>query len=223
MRRAFREEDKVRILLWCDRHCCLCGKSCGTNIEIAHIDAKGPREIDNAIPLCFECHTNTGHYNREHPRGNKYRADELKSRREQVYEQHTRLLVPPIHYEITQEVHGGGKRPFPDVSFNITHMGDSLPVQCVVRIRPFLGGRDLGQIGGDLYSGRSRWNLNPRFGIAGHFEVPREAVESNDRLELQVSVSVIDQYERQHDLLPVSWVYMPSKSAWFAHPSPGRF
>ena len=94
----FREADKIKLLLWCDRHCCLCGKACGTDIEIAHIDSKGPAEIDNAIPLCYDCHAKTGRYDPKHPRGNKHRPEELKARREQVYEQHTRALVPPLDY-----------------------------------------------------------------------------------------------------------------------------
>ena len=71
----FCEEDKTKCLLWCSRHCCLCGKACGTNIEIAHVIPKGQDgsdDIDNAIPLCFDCHSEIGRYNKEHPRGNKY-------------------------------------------------------------------------------------------------------------------------------------------------------
>jgi hypothetical protein len=91
----FQEADKIKLLLWCDRHCCVCGKACGTDIQIAHIDEKGPGEIDNAIPLCYDCHAKTGRYNPKYPLGNKHRPKELKARREQVYEQHTRALVPP--------------------------------------------------------------------------------------------------------------------------------
>ena len=31
-------------------------------------------DIDNAIPLCFDCHGAVQHYNDEHPRGTKYKA-----------------------------------------------------------------------------------------------------------------------------------------------------
>ena len=61
----FNEEQKVKVLLWCARHCCLCGKHCGVAIEVAHIE-KGSNDIDNAIPLCFQCHAEVGHYNRSH-------------------------------------------------------------------------------------------------------------------------------------------------------------
>ena len=28
----FHEKDKIKCLLWCNRHCCPCGKACGTDI-----------------------------------------------------------------------------------------------------------------------------------------------------------------------------------------------
>ena len=48
----FSEDVKINILLWCDRHCCLCGEPCGTNIIIHHIEQEGENtsDIDNAIP-----------------------------------------------------------------------------------------------------------------------------------------------------------------------------
>ena len=52
----FRDEDKVKMLLWSDRHCCLCKKACGTDIEIAHIDADSGNDMNNGIPLCYNCH-----------------------------------------------------------------------------------------------------------------------------------------------------------------------
>lgn len=95
----FDEKIRNRVLLWCDRHCCLCKKACGINIEVHHIipeNQGGNSELDNAIPLCFECHSNVGNYNVQHPRGTKYKPDELKARREQIYEEYTRHLVPPF-------------------------------------------------------------------------------------------------------------------------------
>src|SRR4030042_1579077 len=138
----FNEADKIRCLLWCNRHCCLCGKPCGTNIEIAHIIQKGKEgssnNIDNAIPLCFDCHSEIGRYNAEHPKGNKYRPKELKARRDQIYEEYTRHLVPPINYLITQDIGNKTKRELPDIGFNIQHLGDSLPVMVLVNISIFL-------------------------------------------------------------------------------------
>lgn len=81
----FNEDDKVKILLWCGRHCCLCGKFAGVGIEVAHLE-KTSSDIDTAIPLCFDCHASVGHYNSKHPRGKKYSIKELKARRDQIYE-----------------------------------------------------------------------------------------------------------------------------------------
>jgi tetratricopeptide (TPR) repeat protein len=79
---------KEEALYLCDRHCCLCGKECGINIELHHIDQKadgGPNTLENAIPLCFDCHAKVGHYNVKHPKGTKYSPNELRRYREHAY------------------------------------------------------------------------------------------------------------------------------------------
>ena len=223
----FSEDDKLRCLLWCDRHCCLCGKAAGSNIEIAHIIPKkrgGPPElnqIDNAIPLCFECHSEIGKYNREHPKGNKYRVRELKTRRDQVYEQYTRHLVPPISYVITQYIGlTSGIRVLPDVGFTLRHTGNSLSAKILVALEIFLNNNSLGmaETENGLYSGRKYWNLNPGEGVNGHFPIPNEAVTGTERLEIRVNIKILDQYEREHYLLPVGYVYMRDVNSWFLEP-----
>ena len=99
-RAPFTDDTKRKCLLWSDRHCCLCGKVCGTDIEIAHIGQPEDNDIENAIPLCYDCHAKIGRYNVEHPRGNKYKPDELKARRDQIYEHYTRHLVPPLNIQL---------------------------------------------------------------------------------------------------------------------------
>lgn len=91
----FSEDIKRKCLLWSDRHCCLCGKVCGIDIEVAHIEQKKD-DLDNAIPLCYDCHAAIGRYNDGHPRGLKYRFDELKARRDQIYEKYTGHFVSPL-------------------------------------------------------------------------------------------------------------------------------
>jgi len=218
----FNKRDKIKILLWCDRHCCLCRRACGTDIEIAHIDSKGGNDIDNAIPLCYECHSKIGKYNREHPRGSKYRPEELKARREQIYEEYTRHLVPPIHFEITQSVRNDPKvlRKFPNVGFNLSHLGDSLPVRVKVEAKTIFDGRELGliEVKHGYYSGKAEWNLNPRTMIFGHFYVPKECVESTEDLKVEVRTTIIDQYGREHRLLPHCWTYVRKDNYWFLEP-----
>lgn len=218
----FAEKDKIKCLLWCDRHCCLCGKACGVDIEIAHIDEKkrvGSSHIDNAIPLCYDCHGKIGRYNEQHPLGNKYRKEELIARREQIYETYTQNLIPPISFGPTQDLGGGKKRNLPDVGFHITHHGgNSNPVIVLVATHFYLGSRDLGIPRSGHYSGTRQWNLNPNFTIMGHFGVPKNAVKSRDELRIEFGVTLIDKYERRHALLPMTWVFMRDQNGWYLEP-----
>lgn len=55
-------------------------------MEIDHIDPRGDGggdEIENALPVCFECHAEIHCYDNKHPRGRKYRSEELRAHREQ--------------------------------------------------------------------------------------------------------------------------------------------
>jgi hypothetical protein len=42
----------------------------------------GPNELNNAIVLCQRCHLEVGHYNDQHPLGNKYSPNELLKHRD---------------------------------------------------------------------------------------------------------------------------------------------
>ena len=222
----FSDKDKIKMLLWGDRHCCLCGKTCDTNIVIHHIRKTGRNlsDIDNGIPLCFDCHGRIGSYNLEHPVGTSYRIEEIKRRRDQIYENHTRHLVPPIHFEITQIVRKDPRLPmrkFPDVGFNIIHCGSSfLPVKARVEVKHVLGGKDLGVMKdrNDYYSGEVEWHLNPTTTIFGHFSVPKECTKSAKDLKIEVRVTIIDQYEREHQYLTQCWTYVRKDNYWFLEP-----
>jgi len=217
----FDEALRTKVLLWCDRHCCLCKKTCGINIEVHHIVPEaegGSDEIDNAIPLCFDCHGIVEHYNTRHPRGTKYKSEELKPRREQVYEEFTRHLVPPVHYQVTQALPDGDSRQFPDVGFILSHLGDSLPVKVRVIIEIVENNRQLNRFSHGHYSGDKVWHLNPRFTISGHFNISTEALSKSCPLKLRVSVSIIDQYDREHFHLPVEYVHVTDRNYWYAEP-----
>lgn len=85
----FDPDVKVSMLIRCARLCCLCWKPCGTNIEVAHIKAEadgGLSDPNNGIPVCFDCHQEIGAYDDKHPRGNKFRNDELRARRDHTYQ-----------------------------------------------------------------------------------------------------------------------------------------
>jgi hypothetical protein len=189
MKGEFKEKDKIKCLLWCDRHCCLCGISCGNNIEIAHIKPKGDSgsdNINNSIPLCFNCHGEIGRYNDTHPKGIKYRQTELKARRDQIYDKYTQHLVPPIWFNLKKSI-------FPDVGIEIIHKGTSHPVRVSVAVQIILGCKDKGLVPQDQYNGNRLWNLNPLFSVYGHFPIPDDIAESTEEIEIRVSATVIDQ------------------------------
>jgi hypothetical protein len=222
----FKEEDRIKVLLWSERHCCLCGKACDTNIVIHHIEQVGDNlsDIDNAIPLCFDCHGKINSYNPKHSVGTSFRTKEIKARRDQIYENYTRRLVPPIHFEITQVIREDFTLPlraFPNVGFNISHNGaEFLPVNAVVEINHILGGKDLGVMkdSAGYYSGETEWNLNPTTAFYGNFTVPPECANSDLDLKIEVRITVIDQYRRPHKYLPHAWTYVRKDNYWFLEP-----
>jgi len=211
----FAESDKVKALLWCARHCCLCGKAAGVGIEVAHLDPK-LSDFDNAIPLCFDCHGATGHYNPRHPRGRKYNIAELKARRDQVYEQYTRPLVPPVLYFLAQR--GATERQLPDVGFYISNLGNTYPVRARVQVKLAQGSRMWPENSGH-FSGRALWNLNPGFSVSAHFDVSQAMLEK-EPLRARIDVGLIDIYEREHKLLPVGYIHqLGTSDDWYLEPS----
>lgn len=79
---------KEDALVACGRHCCICHKFCGIKIEVAHILGEadgGESTLDNAIPLCFDCHADMRSYDHKHPMGNKYSESELRRHRDAWY------------------------------------------------------------------------------------------------------------------------------------------
>ena|SRR2546425_9170817 len=86
---AFPEKDATALLAACHRRCCICHRYCGVKMELDHIIPKaegGPDTIENAIPVCFECHAEIHAYNDQHPRGRKFRPEELQLHKQQWVE-----------------------------------------------------------------------------------------------------------------------------------------
>lgn len=86
---SFNKDNASDILAKCHRRCCVCHRFCGIKMELHHIDHKadgGSDDIENAIPLCFECHAEVNHYNNTHPRGRKFTKEELISHKNQWLE-----------------------------------------------------------------------------------------------------------------------------------------
>ena len=56
---AFPDGAVGQLLADCKRHCCVCWRWCGTKMHLHHITARsngGSDDIDNAIPVCLDCH-----------------------------------------------------------------------------------------------------------------------------------------------------------------------
>lgn len=82
-RKEFKQNEVSELLVQCHRRCCICHRFCGVKMEIHHIGNSSDNDINNAIPLCFECHAEVALYNPGHPKGRKYKHDELKLHRDQ--------------------------------------------------------------------------------------------------------------------------------------------
>lgn len=86
---SFPERVKDEAYAKCGRRCCICHKFCGKKMELHHIVQKaygGDDSMDNAIPLCFDCHADMGKADPKHPKGKHYSARELRMHRDNWYE-----------------------------------------------------------------------------------------------------------------------------------------
>jgi hypothetical protein len=107
---GFPPEVVERVLVACDRCCCICHKFCGTKIELHHIvqDADGgDNTFDNCIPLCFDCHAEVKAYNPHHPKGRKFTEGELIQHRDKWY--------------LIREANGSNQAKSHNVSITITN------------------------------------------------------------------------------------------------------
>jgi hypothetical protein len=223
----FSEDIKRKVLLWSDRHCCVCGKAYGIDIEVAHIEPEGKAAIDNAIPSCYECHADIGRYWNSHPRGNKYRVKELKQRRDQIYERYTNGLVPGLVINMHPRAHEVVGAELLQVVCSIQPVGRFIPVRPKVIVQPYLGLEHLATINDvkPYYGGGIIWNLNAGVVFTGNFTLPKECAESKDNLTIQLDITCIDPYEREHKRLPECFTYYRGKydgdleRGWYLEPT----
>lgn len=95
----FKREEVSQLLARIHRRCCICHGFCGVKMETDHIlpTAEGGEDsIDNAIPVCFDCHAEIHSYNNKHARGRKYLPAELKLHKEkwlEICDFHPELFV----------------------------------------------------------------------------------------------------------------------------------
>jgi hypothetical protein len=224
LKKRFSDKDKLKCLLWSNRHCCVCDVACGLDIEVAHIDPKGGNKIDNAIPVCYLHHAQIGRYNTEHPRGTKYRIEELTKRREQIYEKHTKHLIPPLIFSLRPRKNDPKNLQFqlPRVGFLIENHGNHISARFKVNAKVFLGIKELKPKTNPekpYYTNGILWNLNPGHNFFGNFSIPKECDESKNNLWIEIQITVIDEYDREHELLPICHYYVRDNKHWFTEPT----
>lgn len=85
---GFTAAIKEQAMRACARHCCICHRYKGVKMELHHIKQRahgGEDSFENAIPVCYDCHSDIGHYNPRHPRGTKFTEEELRKSRDSWY------------------------------------------------------------------------------------------------------------------------------------------
>ena len=145
----FSQKDVETALVLCGRNCCLCHRFCGTNIELHHIvpEGKGGLDVlDNAIPLCFDCHAEVEHYNPQHPRGRKFTESELKAHRDAWYAKvatsEGALRASPEHTNMDRTLFSKIRQMLPSdgdgISFlRNTDLGGSFELDCLKGLQKF--------------------------------------------------------------------------------------
>jgi len=144
-----------------------------------------------------------GSYVNEHPRGKKYRIEELKKRRDQIYAEQTSALVPLIDFRLSQQ-----NRKLPNVGFQIAHHGQTHPAKAYVTVKIAVGsGKHLSPETIGHYDGRYAWNVNPGQAVYGLFKLRSNWVPLKDKpLRAKIEVTVADIYDYPHRP-PSGWLY----------------
>lgn len=110
----------------------------------------------------------------------------------------------------------------PKVGFVIENRGSFLPARFKVNVRVFLGSEELKPRVNPrkpYYSEGIVWNLNAGHIFFGNFNIPHKCVDSTEGLLIEMQVTVIDQYDRLHKLLPNCFSYVRNKGCWYTEPT----
>ena len=94
---SFSRKVRKDALVASARHCCICHRFKGVNVEVHHIihtAQGGTNDPENAIVLCFDCHADVGHYNPDHPKGSRYSPSELRKARDAWHESVIKNEIP---------------------------------------------------------------------------------------------------------------------------------
>ena len=85
----FPNSVKEEALVRSRRCCCVCHEFAGLYTNVHHIVPEsndGSNDLENSIVLCLRCHGEAGHYNVQHPIGDKYSPKELGRHRDEWWE-----------------------------------------------------------------------------------------------------------------------------------------
>ncbi len=102
---GFNKKEEEQLLVETGRYCCICKQFKGVKIRVHHIVKPkygGTNDIDNAIPLCQDCHDDMG-YDQEHPSGKKYTKGELIGHRESTKKSVKEGKLPRWGYVVEQD------------------------------------------------------------------------------------------------------------------------
>jgi hypothetical protein len=149
----FNREEVSRLLAECGRRCCICHRFCGVKMETDHITPSsegGKDEIENAIPVCFDCHAEIKMYNPQHPRGRRFTQDELKHHKDRwlkfCQDQPQALMVASAADDNSGPLRG----LIDELEFNLavaSQSQSSMHLECPFRHRQFDRAIEAGAIG----------------------------------------------------------------------------
>jgi hypothetical protein len=85
-----------------------------------------------------------------------------------------------------------------------------------LRIEPYHSNQRIDSDIPDLYAGEALWNLNPAQTVFGHFKLPISEDSKPFHFRVEIFWNIIDTLDRQHKMLPFSYVWnRPEKNWWF--------
>ena len=137
----FPKKEIALLLAECHRRCCICHRFCGVKMETDHMVPRadgGSDDIDNAIPVCFECHAEIHSYNDAHPRGRKFQPAELRRHKEQwlriCHDNPEALIAAPRHVGV-----GPVQALIDELEFNerVSHLTGADTSGCLFRDEQF--------------------------------------------------------------------------------------
>jgi hypothetical protein len=182
---------------------------------------------ENAIPVCYLCHAKLEFSRAGSPRGSRFSIAEIKERRDQIYEEKTRHLVPVLTYGPLNDAN----MKFPKVQFHLSNNDGGLQVRarCVVEI--FVDGRMFGTPTRH-YAGDRLWVCNPGLTAVGWFDLSdRNRLNQRQKyrgvhpsralgrdLRLRIHVTIVDAFDREHRRFPAEWYYDWQGETWVYDP-----